>query len=191
MIRAVIFDCFGVLYVPVGEDFYRTHIANFESHKQELYDLGQQANYGLISQQEFVAQVAALANMPEAEVGELLAGSHARNKAMVAFSQTLRPARKVGMLSNMSAKSIDAYFSPAERKQLFDDIVLSSEVGMVKPHPEIFVLAAQRLGVDTSECLFVDDSQANCEAATSVGMRAVRYANFAQATADITAQLNK
>lgn len=165
MIRAVIFDCFGVLYVPIGKDYYRSHIPNFETHRAALDDLTAQANYGLISQQELADQVAVLAGLPAAEVRANIMGKLVRNQALLDFSQSLRPKYKVGLLSNISSATMDDYFTRAERQQLFDSVVLSSDVGMVKPHPEIFELTAQRLGVDTSECIFIDDNAANCAAA--------------------------
>jgi putative hydrolase of the HAD superfamily len=50
-------------------------------------------------------------------------------------------------------------------------------VGLHKPQPEIYRLAARRLGVEPSECLFVDDLRENCEGAEAVGMTAIRHRN--------------
>jgi epoxide hydrolase-like predicted phosphatase len=58
---------------------------------------------------------------------------------------------------------------------LFDDIVCSAEVGMAKPEPAIYTLAAERLGLEPSECVFVDDLDTNVEAARQVGMHAVLF----------------
>ena len=59
--------------------------------------------------------------------------------------------------------------------RLFDDIVCSAEVGMAKPEPAIYVLAAERLGLEPRECVFVDDLDTNVEAARQVGMQAVLF----------------
>jgi putative hydrolase of the HAD superfamily len=59
--------------------------------------------------------------------------------------------------------------------ELFDAVVISGDVGLHKPEPEIFLLAARRLGVDPSECVFVDDLRENCEGAEAVGMTAVLH----------------
>jgi putative hydrolase of the HAD superfamily len=58
---------------------------------------------------------------------------------------------------------------------LFDQLVISGEVGLHKPQPEIYRLAAERLGVDPANCVFVDDLRENCAGAEAVGMRAVRH----------------
>lgn len=57
----------------------------------------------------------------------------------------------------------------------FDAVVLSGEVRVAKPNPEIFRLAAQRIGVDPSECVFVDDLPANVAGAVEAGMVGARH----------------
>ena len=54
-------------------------------------------------------------------------------------------------------------------------ILVSAEVGMAKPRPEIFQLAASRLGVPPEACVFVDDWDQNVDAARAVGMQAVLH----------------
>ena len=65
--------------------------------------------------------------------------------------------------------------------------MLSFEVSLVKPDPEIYRLAAKRLGVRPEECVFVDDKTINVEAAESVGMKGIVYNDHA----DFMAELNK
>jgi putative hydrolase of the HAD superfamily len=48
-------------------------------------------------------------------------------------------------------------------------------VGMHKPQPEIFLLGAERAGVDPGDCVFVDDLRENCEGAEAVGMTAILH----------------
>jgi putative hydrolase of the HAD superfamily len=62
-----------------------------------------------------------------------------------------------------------------EIRALFDAVVISAEVGMHKPQPEIYLLAAERLGVAPSDCIFVDDLRENCTGAEAVGMTAVLH----------------
>ena len=58
---------------------------------------------------------------------------------------------------------------------LFEDVLISAEVGLVKPQPEIFRLACERFGISAGESVFIDDTPANAEAAYYVGMRAVVF----------------
>jgi putative hydrolase of the HAD superfamily len=56
----------------------------------------------------------------------------------------------------------------------FDDLVFSTDVGLRKPHPRMFKLAAYNLGVETGESLFVGNSlQADIKGALNVGMQAI------------------
>jgi putative hydrolase of the HAD superfamily len=87
----------------------------------------------------------------------------------------LRPPYKVSVLSNADGSLRGRLEGELCIHHLFDDIVCSAEVGMAKPEPEIFRLAAGRLGLDPAECVFVDDWDQNIEAAKGVGMTAIRY----------------
>lgn len=54
---------------------------------------------------------------------------------------------------------------------LFDGIVVSGEIGLVKPDPAIFRHLLQRFRLSAGQCLFVDDAPANVEGARAAGMR--------------------
>lgn len=66
---------------------------------------------------------------------------------------------------------------------MFDVVVISGEVGMRKPEPEIFGLACARLEVTPERCVFVDDLQANVTAAAGLGMTAVLHRSYEQTAA--------
>jgi len=59
--------------------------------------------------------------------------------------------------------------------ELFDDIIVSGEVHMIKPDPAIFQLLLQRINLPASECLLVDDSAGNVEAARSLGFSTIHF----------------
>ncbi|MGA4839665.1 HAD-IA family hydrolase [Streptomyces sp. G45] len=58
---------------------------------------------------------------------------------------------------------------------LVDDVVGSAALGLAKPDRRIYERAAERLGVDMTRCLFVDDRQENVDAAVALGMTGVRF----------------
>jgi len=90
------------------------------------------------------------------------------------LARSLRPHYRVSVLSNADVSLRDRLERDGLH-HLFDDIVVSAEVGMAKPEPAIFRLAAERLGLAPGECVFVDDWDKNVEAARDVGMPAVLY----------------
>jgi putative hydrolase of the HAD superfamily len=80
------------------------------------------------------------------------------------------------LLSNSWGGSEDGY--PRHLfADLFDDVVISGEVGMRKPEERIFQLAAARLGVSPAESVFVDDVEGNIVAAQALGFTAVLHEN--------------
>jgi putative hydrolase of the HAD superfamily len=68
---------------------------------------------------------------------------------------------------------------------MFDVVVISGEVGMRKPEPEIFALTAQRLRVDPGLCVFVDDLEVNVTAAGGLGMTSVLHRSYEQTAAHL------
>lgn len=95
----------------------------------------------------------------------------------------------VGVLSNM-VPTWDAHWRklvPVD--ELFDDVVLSFEVGSRKPDPEIFRLAAERAGVAPGECVLIDDLRVNCAGAVAAGWRAIEFTDTDRAVAELDALL--
>ena len=93
-----------------------------------------------------------------------------------AMVEALRRARAQGVRTGLISNSmgVDRY-DRSTFPELFDGVVISGEVGMHKPQPEIFLLGAQRAGVAPQEAVFVDDLRENCEGAEAVGITAVLH----------------
>jgi epoxide hydrolase-like predicted phosphatase len=69
----------------------------------------------------------------------------------------------------------DGFYDSVELSGLFDEIVISGDVGLHKPDPAMFELTCDRLGVEPADCVFVDDLRENCAAAESLGMTAILH----------------
>jgi putative hydrolase of the HAD superfamily len=95
--------------------------------------------------------------------------------ANVAVVAALRGRYRCTILSNADRSLRGRLEGELALHHLFDDIVVSAEVGLAKPQPEIFQLAAERLGLPPAACVFVDDWDKNVEAAQAVGMQAVLH----------------
>lgn len=173
--KAVIFDCFGVLYLSWEQKLYEQHTPDFEHLRPQLLEISAQHDYGFLSKSEANQAVAAVLDISLEEVERTAADGHQRNDALIEYAQTLRPRYKVGLLSNISRDGIERYMPQAERDLLFDATVLSGDVGITKPHPHIFVAMAEALGVPPGECVMIDDLEANCGGADAAGMKAIHY----------------
>jgi putative hydrolase of the HAD superfamily len=97
-----------------------------------------------------------------------------------------RPERRTGIVSNSGPGAREA-----ERcwgfEDVTDDIVYSHEVGLSKPDPRIFRLAAQRLAVAPEEIVFLDDVEGHVEAARAVGYRGVVHRSTPESIAEVEA----
>ena len=71
----------------------------------------------------------------------------------------------------------------------FDDIIESSKVGVRKPEKRFYEIACERIGVQPSECVFLDDLGINLKPAAQMGMTTVKVTSAAQAIDDLTAIL--
>jgi 2-haloacid dehalogenase len=78
-------------------------------------------------------------------------------------------------LSNWSAETFPYAREQHDFFDLFDGIVLSGEVGQVKPDPEIFQILLDRIGKPAKECLFIDDALPNIHQAQAMGFITIRF----------------
>lgn len=178
MIRALIFDCFGVLYHgSLG------HLRELLSpdRRQELNDLSMSSDYGYISRQEYFDKASEITGMSSAELEALTTKQHIRNELLVGYVKSMKSNYKIGLLSNVGNDVMNRLFSPAEQAELFDVVVLSSDIGMTKPNPDVFALTAIKLGVLPEECIMIDDLLINIEGAQQTGMKGVVYSTVEQA----------
>lgn len=96
----------------------------------------------------------------------------------------LRRMREAGlrlyMISNTNAVMYDGWIKRAFMQEgmrvgdYFDGIVTSFAEGVCKPEAALFETVLRRHGLEASESVLLDDSEANCEAARALGMKAVR-----------------
>ncbi len=185
MIRGIIFDCFGVLYVDATHHFYEQNIKDYERLRPQLSELNRAYDIGLLTQAALNQEVADLAGLDVAFVDAHIQGIHQRNQGLLDYSQSLRHSYRVGMLSNIGIDGMNSFFKVEERAQLFDAVVLSSEVRLVKPDPRIYELMATQLGLLPEECVMIDDVAANIEGAKMAGMQGVVYQSNEQTARDV------
>lgn len=108
--------------------------------------------------------------------------------SMVAAVMTIR---STGVKTALCSNSWGPGGYPREMfDQLFDAVVISGEVGLRKPDPEIFHLTVSKLGLDPPECVFVDDFQSNIAGAEAVGMKGVHHADPQQTVAALFTLFN-
>jgi FMN phosphatase YigB (HAD superfamily) len=118
-------------------------------------------------------------------LGVLCDPSARRNEAAIELVRSTRGKYKTALLSNINRQFIQRAFSDRELRELFDEVLLSTEVGVAKPMPEIYDMAALRLGVLPGECIMIDDSEVNVDGARRAGMRGVLFETPQQCRAEL------
>ncbi len=171
MIRAILFDCFGVLYADVR----RTYYDRFPEHADELYNLNQQADHGFIDKPTYIDGVAQLTGMSADEIAQSWTSKLVFNQPLVEYIRTLKPNYTIGLVSNIGRDWINDFFDEHMLHELFEVVVLSGEEGITKPNPLMFERAAHRLNMLPEECVMIDDRDENCRGAEAVGMKSILF----------------
>ncbi len=180
MIKAIVFDCFGVLMLEARQSFAQIHQDKFD----EIHEITRQADAGLIDRNDQITAYAQITDKPQEEIEEYLMNEHCLNQDLVDVIKSLKTKYKIGMISNIGADWYERLV-PEDVRLLFDQTILSGEVGMVKPYPEIFELACFKFNMKPSEMIFIDDILDNCEGARMVGVQAILYQNVISATKEM------
>ena len=176
MIKAIIFDCFGVLTSDLWKEFCAGLPAGVNVDRAR--ELNRQYDAAVISRKEFFDQVHVVTGHRPPEVESLLGETATKNKHLLEYIKKLKKTYKIGLLSNVGSNWITDEFLNEDERLLFDDIIFSHSVLLAKPDPEIFHLAAERIGSAEENIVFIDDSEGHCLSAQSTGMQAIVYKDF-------------
>ncbi len=180
MIKAVLFDYFGVLYPDTFWSLANRYLPDRDDEvQQNLHDLIKQADTGLIDQNKFWSSAADLFGVAKATLDDEIESFGGVDRALLAVVKKLKVQKlKTGIISNVGQDVV--------RKELgadgsiFDVYVLSADTGYIKPDPQVYKIALKELGLAADECVFIDDIPRNVRGAEAVGMKAIHYLNFPQ-----------
>lgn len=192
-IRGVFFDLGGVI---VRTEFQtpRQHLAERLGMEYEDLDKlvfagpsSRQASVGEISAEQHWAAVMKRLRRPIAEAqtirDEFFAGDVIDHE-IVDFLRGLRPRYYVGLISNAWLDLRD-YVVEQKFDDAFDHMVISAEVGVMKPEAKIYQIALEQAGVSPNEAVFVDDFIENIEACEALGMHGIHFRDPQGALAEL------
>jgi putative hydrolase of the HAD superfamily len=147
----------------------------------EARDLLAALETGELEAAEFEPRLAALLEVESERLIARLFGGMAPDEAMLDGVRELRAGgTPTVLLSNSWGDALG--YDRALLDELFDRWVISSEVGLRKPDPAVYELAAERVGVPPHACVFVDDLPGNLKPARALGMATVLHRGDAAAT---------
>ena len=191
--KTLLLDFGGVLTTPVRESFAafaRTEGLDPEALWAVMRDVARSPDdpftlveTGRITLEEFDRRLAGLFGE---HLGTAIASEGLKvrlfsgvgpDEAMIA---AVRRARLLGVPTGLVSNSWggnygEGGYDRAMFDELFDEVVISGEVGLRKPQPEIYLLAASRLGAEPQDCVFADDFAVNAEGASAVGMLGIHH----------------
>lgn len=187
--RNVIFDFGGVLVrwqpeaVIAGfyaDDVLRERVRAAVFSHPDWLDIDR----GTLIEDTAIERFAARMDRPAAEMRELM--RHIKDSltplpdSVAILNELAQRGVPLYGLSNMSAPIFALLRSRYDHWDRFRGVVISGEVGLVKPEPEIFHHIAQRYGLIPAETVFIDDHLPNIESARRLGFRTIHFADAAQ-----------
>jgi putative hydrolase of the HAD superfamily len=143
-----------------------------------LYDRGH------LSEAELIDRLESGSGQTREELLEIIA---AVRESMLEKPETVKLVRALQQrgldmycLSNMPGPMYEHLRRRHTFWDVFRGVVISGEIQLMKPEPEIYLHLLERFGLHARESVFVDDMQANVDGAKSVGLHAIRFQNATQ-----------
>ena len=183
MIRNVVFDVGGVMLRLRYQPFVRylqEAGADLSDLPSWLATIGlEEHERGEIPGEELLGRVAATARAPldAADLHRRWLDMFERTDAMFELAEGLMARHRVYLLSNVG----DLHWAHMDREYGIEQVghgaIASFRVGAIKPQPEIYRIAEQRLGLDPRSTVFVDDLARNVAGARACGWTAIHHVN--------------
>jgi HAD superfamily hydrolase (TIGR01509 family) len=185
MTHAWIFDFDGVL-VNTMEGHFACYSQAMEEagipiDRKQFY-----AQAGMTGREQiaYFARVAGMSVNPDAiyqRKKEIFAERKPEARPIPSMGELFRTLRAGGARVAIATGSSRSSVEPVIESLGFapDALAAAEDVARGKPHPDLFLLAARKLGVMPKDCIVVEDSEAGIEAARRAGMRALRFFDVA------------
>ncbi len=184
MIKAIIFDFFGVIRTDPYDAWLKS---NGFDRKGIFLEISRNNDAGLINDEQYYKLLCSYTGRTVVEEKKRFETTGMIDLEMLGLIGAMKPNYKIGLLSNAASNLIRDIFTLNDLGKYFDEIVISSEVGYIKPSKEIFNIMLDRLNIQTSEALFIDDNHRNIEGAEKIGIKSILF----ESTDQITRELQK
>ncbi|HEY1644914.1 MAG TPA: HAD family phosphatase [Candidatus Saccharimonadales bacterium] len=172
MIKALIFDFYGVIRSDEYHDWLTNHGLK-ASPKLKSAEVS--LDKGLETMDDFFENLSKFSDMPASDIKREFKHHASLNKELLALILELKKSYKIALLSNAASSHLRETLDEAGIGKLFDEIVISAEIGYMKPSKEIFNYCLEKLAVRPEEAVFIDDNQRFVEAAKSLGIESISY----------------
>jgi HAD superfamily hydrolase (TIGR01509 family) len=176
MYSAVVFDFFGVFCTPLATNWFKKTVSTDKTDLEAFQAICTRSDYGKLSRADFNTEVSKLTGVPIPAIVEGIEAETHINTSLVAYTQGLKAkGYRIACLSNGTREWTLRVVIDHGLGDLFEEVILSGDIGIVKPSPEIYSHTLTTLGATASQVIFVDDRKANVTAAEACGMRGVVF----------------
>ncbi|MFA4942843.1 MAG: HAD-IA family hydrolase [Patescibacteria group bacterium] len=170
--KTILFDFFGVICSEIAYLWFSKHLKDNHDVKEKYcrpVDLGQ------LSESNFFKKLGSLANIDPAEIRASWLSSARVNHDLVKIIMKLKDSYNIVLASNSPSPLIREILKKNDLEKLFDQIIISAEIGLAKPDREFFEKVLTTLNKAPEDILFFDDSIDNVNAALELGFKAVLF----------------
>jgi epoxide hydrolase-like predicted phosphatase len=172
--QAIIFDFFDVIH----SDPLKRWLSKYGLTEQDGFEeVNRLVDLGRIKEQEFHEQLSAISGQPLMEVEEVFQDTQLTDKSLVGLIEELHKNYKTGLLSNASSEYLRLILKEQDLVRLFDEIVVSAEIGLAKPSADIFHYILEKMAIEPETTIFIDDNIRNIEAAKALGITGLVYSD--------------
>lgn len=170
---ALVFDFFGVISSDVAPHWFNNHFPLEAKTLKTRYF--RDADSGKVSEIELLRQLSEITGISTNAISDEMDSYIKLNQELIDSIIELKKKYKIGLCSNAVSPFIRKILKGNNIESLFDSIIISSEVGLIKPDPNIFIKTLESLGITAKEAILIDDTILNIEEARKIGMAGIVY----------------
>jgi HAD superfamily hydrolase (TIGR01509 family) len=160
----VVNDLLAEYGVSIGAEIYHSYLGTTLEYTWEdlirRFDLPETVDYYRVKYDDAILESYRRHSVPAPGVPELVAGLQARSL-------------KLAVASSSRTIWVETALEKLGLRRAFDAVVTGDMVTRSKPDPQIYLLAAERLGVDPARCLAIEDAPKGVQSASAAGMTVV------------------
>lgn len=175
MYKAIIFDFFDVIHSDPSKAWLLKHgIKDLTGFNKVMRPL----DLGKTTVDEFYQSLHELTGHTKESIRADFAETILLDDRMLPYIKALGKSYKIGLLSNAGVEEIRPLIDRHGYHEFFDHIVISAEVGLMKPDSEVFKHILEKLDCQPTEAIFIDDNPVNVEAAKKLGITGIVFRDF-------------